>query len=149
MPGYIYDMLEERRHKDVMQRVWKGAVDDRYMSPWDGHVAKLVVQATDEVYHAPNYVTWRRTFVRNVSPIMLRLANWPMSKVTVDATQWTDEEWTSVCLKWLPACVALMAVVCAVSIGLRGFVSLSETNVFVKDDLSNYRRRPDQKQRLL
>jgi len=149
MPGYIYDILDDRRHRDVMQRVWKGAVDDRYLSPWDGHVAKLVVQATDEVYSAPNNVTWRRTFVRNVSPIMLRLANWPISSVTVDATQWTDQEWTSVCLKWLPACVALMAVVCTIFIGLRGFVSLSETNTSFKDDLSDCRRRPNEKQRVL
>lgn len=64
-----------------MDREWTGDYDDRYISAWDGKISKLVVQAVDDVYDSTPNSTWRRTFVRNVAPYYLRLANWPFSHV--------------------------------------------------------------------
>ncbi len=52
-----------------------------YISSWDGKASKLVVQATDEIYDNDITSTYRRTFIRNVAPRFLRLANWPYSHV--------------------------------------------------------------------
>jgi hypothetical protein len=82
-----------------------------YPCPSDGHLAKLVVQATDQVYAGSRNSTWRRTFIRNVSPISMRVANWPFTSVPVDSSQWTSDNWRLVCLKWLPTCGALIILV--------------------------------------
>lgn len=75
-----YATDEKRRHQDMLGREWEGVPDDRYLSPWDGKVKPLVVQATDDLYNDANSSTYSRTFVRNVSPWMLRIATWPSSK---------------------------------------------------------------------
>jgi hypothetical protein len=100
-----------RRHRDIMQRVHQGLEDDRYLSPWDGRVNKLVVQATQEVYDGPRNATWLRTFVRNVSPAFIRVANWPFASAPIKSEHWTDNDWMMVCAKWLPACGVLLFVV--------------------------------------
>ncbi|KAH6666428.1 hypothetical protein B0J14DRAFT_202658 [Halenospora varia] len=101
----------QERHRDVMQRVWYGPDEDRYLSPWDGHLAKLVVQCTQDIYERlPKNSTYRHTFVRNVSPIYLLAANWPFEGVSTEAAKWDEHEWTMVCLKWLPACTWLLCV---------------------------------------
>lgn len=56
-------------------------MDDRYISSTDGKVKKLVVQAVDDIYDNDTNSTWRRTFIRNMAPLYLRLANWPLSHV--------------------------------------------------------------------
>jgi len=45
-----------------------GGYDDRYLSPYDGKIKRLVVQATDDIYDNTENGTWRRTFIRNISP---------------------------------------------------------------------------------
>lgn len=69
----------QHRHRDVFDREWAGDYDDRYISSWDGKVSKLVVQAVDEIYDNNTGSTHRRTFIRNVAPLYLRLANWPFN----------------------------------------------------------------------
>src|SRR2546430_17409508 len=34
----------------ILQRILNGPEEDRYLSPYDGHLSKLVVQAVDDVY---------------------------------------------------------------------------------------------------
>ena len=94
-----------------MQREYHGPEEDRYISPFDGHLAKLVVQAAQDVYDGPPNGTWRRTFVRNASPIFIHIANYPFSDLPLDASLWTNDDWAMVALKWLPACVGLLFVV--------------------------------------
>lgn len=107
----------QERHRDVMQRVWYGPDEDRYLSPWDGHLAKLVVQCTQDIYERlPKNSTYRHTFVRNVSPIYLLAANWPFEGVSTEAAKWDEHEWTMICLKWLPACTWLLCVVSQLSV---------------------------------
>jgi hypothetical protein len=111
MPGMSFVSTTPARHRDIMQRVWEGTEDDRYLSPWDGHVAKLVVQAAQDVYDGAQNSTWRRTFIRNVSPIYLQLANFPFSTVPTDPGVWTGNDWAMVGLKWIPTCLGMLCVV--------------------------------------
>lgn len=115
MPGLAFIDRITYRHRDTMQRVYKGVEEDRYLSPYDGHLAKLVVQSAQDVYDGPANSTWRRTFARNGTPSYIRIANFPFTKVPVDPDQWTNEHWTNVCLKWLPACVGLLGTVSVLS----------------------------------
>ncbi|OXV08124.1 hypothetical protein Egran_04114 [Elaphomyces granulatus] len=111
MPGLAFLDAGMHRHRDILQREYQGPEEDRYISPWDGHLAKLVVQAAQDVYDGPRNSTWRRTFVRNVSPIYIHVANYPFSSVQMNDTLWTNEDWAMIALKWLPACVGLLFVI--------------------------------------
>lgn len=111
MPQLRFRSTDSRRHRDIMQRVYEGLEDDRYLSPRDGHLAKLVVQASQDVYDGAANSTWRRTFVRNISPTYIRLANWPLSTVPTKSEHWTGNDWMIVCAKWLPTCAGMLFVV--------------------------------------
>jgi hypothetical protein len=58
-----------------------------YISSWDGKVSKLVVQAVDDIYDNHTTSTYRRTFIRNIAPLYLRLANWPFNHVDPDKNE--------------------------------------------------------------
>lgn len=111
LPGLEFVSKIIARHRDSMQRVWTGTEDDRYLSPYDGHVAKLVVQATQEIYEGTQNSTWRRTFIRNVSPVYLQLANFPYTSVPTDSALWTSSDWAMVAAKWIPACAGMLCCV--------------------------------------
>lgn len=64
-----------------LNREYVGSYDDRYISPIDGKVEDLMVQAADDIYDSNANCTWGRTFIRNVAPWYLRLADWPMNHV--------------------------------------------------------------------
>ncbi|KAJ5930394.1 hypothetical protein N7466_005887 [Penicillium verhagenii] len=72
------------RHKDHFQRVYEGLPDERFLDPVTGKVRELIVQCADKVYNGPPNTTYKRTFIRDVSPLTLRLANWPMSGFDAD-----------------------------------------------------------------
>lgn len=81
-----------------------GPTDDRYLSPFDGHLAKLHVQSTDELYQGQGNTTWRRTYVRSVATWVERLATWPID-FSVDPQSWKD--WGMVLLRFIPASLVL------------------------------------------
>lgn len=112
MPGRMYEAGNIFRHRDPMRRVWKGYEDDRYLRPSDGRAVDLIVQSTDDIYDGPTNSTWRRTYVRNISALIIRVAYWPMRNVPSDVGKWTRRDWTTVGLWWLPTCIALLLVVC-------------------------------------
>lgn len=65
-----------------MLRFHEGVKDDRYISPYNGRTEELVVQAVDEIYNrSDSEDTWHRTFIRDISPWHLRLANWPENHI--------------------------------------------------------------------
>ncbi|SMR47585.1 unnamed protein product [Zymoseptoria tritici ST99CH_3D1] len=102
-----YATDEKRRHQDMLGREWEGVPDDRYLSPWDGKVKPLVVQATDDLYNDANSSTYSRTFVRNVSPWMLRIATWPSSHLDyIHGQTYSGDYWTAFA-KWIPSTIAL------------------------------------------
>ncbi|TKA61519.1 hypothetical protein B0A49_08340, partial [Cryomyces minteri] len=105
--GRRYDSSQTHRHQDSMARIWNGVVDDRYLSPYDGHVSKLVVQTTDEIYDNPGNSTYRRTYIRNISPSKLRLAHWPTSHIDYVSGKSQSGDIAWVIAKWIPAALAL------------------------------------------
>ncbi|EDU46851.1 hypothetical protein PtrSN002B_008479 [Pyrenophora tritici-repentis] len=108
-PGFGYQKLAQYRHRDFMDRIHEGDLDDRYISSWDGMVSKLVVQATDDIYENNTGSTYRRTFIRNVSPIYMRLANWPFNHIdpTKNNGKPTNDELIKLCAKWFLASCAI------------------------------------------
>jgi len=115
-PGFGYEHLGNHRHSDVFNREYSGGYDDRYLSPYDGKIKRLVVQATDDIYDNTENGTWRRTFIRNISPFYLRLANWPLNHVDYTRNGGpTSEDWPMICVKWFIASVAITFVVSVTS----------------------------------
>lgn len=110
--GYKYESKTVERHRDGMGREKYTTEDDRYLSPWDGRLAKLVVQCTDELYDGPQNTTWRRTFIRNWGPILLRVANWPTKTVSSsNPAEWSGEDWGMIIVRWIPSVLALYCLV--------------------------------------
>ena len=141
IPGQYYSSIIERepngdkpelKHLDVFRREHEGREDDRYLDPVDGRVQKLVVQSTKATYNQRNNTTWRRTYMRNVSPYIIRLAYWPVSSVpssqessavtdkrkVMALASWKKEQWMHVGLRWLPTCIGLLIMVCWIAVGL-------------------------------
>lgn len=85
--------------------------EDFYLSPTDCHLAKLMVQCSQEVFDANPNSTWRRTFVRDVSPWLLRVANWVLRSIPNEDRPMTTEEISTVAAKWLPANIAILFLV--------------------------------------
>lgn len=135
MPGYYYKPVQGERHnhRDVFHRKYTGLEDDRYLNPVDGRVERLVVQSTRAIYDKENDTSWRRTYLENISPYLVRLAYWPISKMPpvtkpdVEGMQevkdseevdemlaifsWGKDQWIHVGLRWLPACIGLLLLV--------------------------------------
>lgn len=86
-------------------------LEDYYLSPSDCHLAKLMVQSSQEVYEANPNSTWRRTFVRDASPLLLRVANWVLESIPNDDRPMTGEEIMKVVAKWIPSNIALLFLV--------------------------------------
>lgn len=102
---------KDSRHRDMMQRAKEFPSDDYYLSPYDGHLAKLFVQSTQAIYDAKPNSTWRRTFIRNRSPLILRVANWVLHTLPTDDREIKGEDIAMMGLKWIPSCVAILLLV--------------------------------------
>lgn len=117
------------KHLDVFHRYYIGLEDDQYLDPLNDRVRRLFVQTIDRIYDTDNDTSWRRTYVRNVSPRLLRLAWWSragllMAKkghATKQGTAWkslqarttslTADQWAQLGLRWLPSCIGLLVLV--------------------------------------
>ncbi|KAK5086065.1 hypothetical protein LTR70_007495 [Exophiala xenobiotica] len=140
LPGYYHkpntnDASQKRRHQDAFRRRFEGWDEDRFLDPLNGKVRKLFVQTVDEMYDVPNDTSWRRTYIRNISPWLLRLAWWPYSHMPNDAVSgstthkrtmkgivaalqarvgnWDAQQWAQMSVYWLPACVGLLILASA------------------------------------
>ena len=103
----VYSSKENIRYRDAVGRVTTRINEDRFLDPFDVHLARLMVQSTDEIYSGPDNATWRRTFIRNQAPWAIRFANWPFNSVKIDKKHWDGSDWTMIVLKWPFACVGL------------------------------------------
>lgn len=75
-------------------------------------MSKLVVQAVDDIYDNSTNSTWRRTFIRNISPLYLRLANWPFNHI--DYARYggpSSDDWPLLIGKWFITSIAISFVV--------------------------------------
>ena len=130
LPGQYYGRIvvedETYKHRDVFRRRYTGLDDDRYLSPLDGRVERLVVQSTNRIYDTNNDSTWRRTYIENISPYLVRVAFWPTSNMpriekSADDHEdldkmtgflgWNQQQWTHVGIRWLPACIGVLLIV--------------------------------------
>lgn len=73
----------------MMGRVKEVPYDDRYLHHETGELRKLIVSCTDDIFSSDSTVTWRRTYMRNCSPLSIRLATW-----IIDVQGRPDEWWT-------------------------------------------------------
>ncbi|KAJ9617095.1 hypothetical protein H2200_000816 [Cladophialophora chaetospira] len=130
LPGHYYKSVSGQqidiwKHRDVFRRKHAGWNDDRYLDPLDGRIEKLCVQTINEIYDTENDTSWRRTYIADVSPWIIRLAYWPYSHMpnpdrpysaeyAVHKTgisglgAWKQEQWLHVGVRWLPACIGML-----------------------------------------
>ena len=149
IPRWYYgpkgDKKSPLKHLDVFRREYEGLKDDRYLDPLDGRVQKLVVQSTKATYNQLNDTTWRRTYMKNVSPYIIRLAYWTMppvpssresSAITDECksheitalASWKKEQWMYVGRRWLLTCIGLLIMVCWIASGLFVPVASSDSS---------------------
>jgi hypothetical protein len=103
------------RIQDIFQRIYKERIEeDRYINPDDGLLVELIVQCTDKVYSGPLNSTYKRTFIRNIAPKTLRIANWPMAHL--DYGPKDQQRWALflMAVKWPMTCFALYCIVCPI-----------------------------------
>jgi len=129
------------KYKDAFRREFEGPNEDRYLDPLNGRLRELFVQTVDEKYDEPNDTSWRRTYIRNVSPWIIRMAYWPYARMptigSLDANNngrqgkfeakfgaWSWREWMQASAFWLPACIGLLILVSAESVVERGLTNI-------------------------
>jgi hypothetical protein len=108
-PGCPAFSDEKFRHQDSLERIFEGPSDDRFLDPIDGAVKELVVQCVDRIYKGPRNSTYKRTFIRNVSPVTLRIASWPMSHLQ-NKPKGKSHDWRAkllIATRWPITCYAL------------------------------------------
>ena len=100
-------------HRDLLSRAKTYDGEDYYLSPFDGHLAKLFVQCSQEIYDndQSGSAQWRRTFIRNMSPLMLRVSNFVLNSVPENDRDMTGSEIAHVWLWWVPCCCLLFILV--------------------------------------
>ncbi|KAM5353869.1 hypothetical protein ACJ41O_000519 [Fusarium nematophilum] len=104
-PGYNYvDGETKLRHRDFAGRVAFKVRSDRYLHHNDGYLRNMYVAATDEIFEGPGTSTWKRTYVRKVAPMKVRIATWVID-FTYDPQSW--EDWGIMVLRALPAAIAM------------------------------------------
>jgi hypothetical protein len=104
----MYDSTQQAHHRDVMGREYTGQRDYRYISPNDGKIKTLVVHCIDDILRGPGNGTWKRTYIRNVTPVFYRVAMWPLNHLDLrEGTLQRPEDWALVIVKWIPTCILL------------------------------------------
>jgi hypothetical protein len=104
-PGYNYNNNEVKiRHRDFAGRVSFKTRSDRYLHPNDGYLRNMYVACVDDIYEGPGTSTWKRTYVRKVAPMKVRIATWIID-FSYDPQSW--EDWGIMVLRTLPAALAM------------------------------------------
>ncbi|KAK5659972.1 hypothetical protein OQA88_13437 [Cercophora sp. LCS_1] len=101
--GWIYEDRSNRRHRDFAGRVCEKPLSDRFLHN-EGYLRNLIVQCTDDIFQGPANSTWRRTYIRNVSPLKSRIATWVLD-FSNDPESW--EDWVIMLLRTVPAAIAM------------------------------------------
>ena len=91
---------------------------DSVFNPQTGRLETLYVQSTDSLCYAsrsrPNS-TWKRTVMRNVAPMYLRVANLPFRPIPGnrrnDSTLYTPEDYAWIALLWIPTAALMFPAV--------------------------------------
>jgi hypothetical protein len=108
-PGYNFtDGETKMRHRDYAGRVSFKIRSDCYLDYNDGYLLNMCVAATDNIFEGPGTSTWKRTYVRKVAPMKVRIATWVID-FAYDPQSWKD--WGIMLLRALPAAIAMALVV--------------------------------------
>ncbi|KAF4962616.1 hypothetical protein FSARC_9286 [Fusarium sarcochroum] len=104
-PGYSYTDTEAKmRHRDYAGRVAFKPRSDRYLHHNDGYLRNMYVACTDDIYEGPGTSTWKRTYVRKVAPLKVRIATWIID-FSYDPQSW--EDWGIMALRTFPAAIGM------------------------------------------
>jgi hypothetical protein len=68
----------------------------------------MYVACVDDIYEGPGTSTWKRTYVRKVAPLKVRIATWIID-FSYDPQSW--EDWGIMVLRTFPAALAMALVV--------------------------------------
>jgi hypothetical protein len=108
-------LVRRHRYLDAFHRKFVERYEDKILDCTSGELVNLVVQSTDPVYDSINECTWRRTYIENVSPYIVRLAYWTISHQ--DSCQsgsrkvsFLSNSTLFTALRWLPASIGLLFV---------------------------------------
>lgn len=108
-PGYNFTNNEVKiRHRDYAGRVSFKPRSDRYLHHNDGYLRNMYVACVDDIYEGLGTSTWKRTYVRKVAPMKVRIATWIID-FSYDPQSWGD--WGIMVLRTLPAAIAMALVV--------------------------------------
>ncbi|KAL3480775.1 hypothetical protein BJX99DRAFT_243989 [Aspergillus californicus] len=102
-PGVEYAFRKIHSHRDALGRVWVGNEDDRYISPTDGRLKELIVQATHAVQGGAQNNTWARKKIGSGLPIHLRVITWGL-KDWIAGKSLRSRVW----LTWVPTHISLL-----------------------------------------
>ncbi len=83
-------------------------MEDRYIHHDEGELRKLIVACSDDLFEGGDNTTWRRTYIRMVSPLKVRIATWVID-FSYDPNSW--EDWGIMLLRSLPAAFAMSCFV--------------------------------------
>ncbi|KAJ4160089.1 hypothetical protein NW754_003213 [Fusarium falciforme] len=104
-PGYNYtDSNTKMRYRDYAGRISFKTRSDCYLHHHDGYLRNMCVAATDDIFEGPGTSTWKRTYVRKVAPMKVRIATWVFD-FSYDPQSW--EDWGIMILRALPAGIAM------------------------------------------
>lgn len=103
-PGWKYESSQTFRHRDFAGRVKEKPLEDRYLHHETGELRKLIVACSDDLFEGQDTTTWRRTYIRMVSPLQVRIATWVID-FSYDPKSWDD--WWIMLLRALPAAFAM------------------------------------------
>jgi hypothetical protein len=84
------------------------------VNPLSGKFERLTVQTRDS-FCTLNNSTWDRTIIRNTTPRLFRLANFPLSAIPLRRRGriqlWTGRDCVSVVVRWVPASLGISILV--------------------------------------
>ncbi|KIL95921.1 hypothetical protein FAVG1_00659 [Fusarium avenaceum] len=104
-PGYNFiDGEVKMRHRDYAGRVSFKPRSDRYLHHNDGYLRNMYVACVDDIYEGPGTSTWKRTYVRKVAPLKVRIATWIID-FSYDPKSW--EDWGIMLLRTFPAAIGM------------------------------------------
>ena len=109
-PTPHFHKQEERPHRDSLGRSFLGhKLWEQTLDVVDCRLTDLVAQCL-HFLDRPSSATWKRGGVKNGSLILIRVTEWAYGQSRIGNVLHRSK--TKKVLRWLPACIALMILVC-------------------------------------
>jgi hypothetical protein len=82
----------------------------------------VVVQAAGPLIKGSNDTTWKRTYIRNISPRAVQVASWAIDRFD-DRSGWTTVDWLKLVGGWTACSLSLIVLVSPTSLGFYVFLN--------------------------